>query len=351
MKVFALGSNGSGQLGLGHDQDCNTPCQLTLPPPLENDEIVNIVSGGNHTLFLTRSGAVYATGDNEVGPLGVLPMSGYQTLVRLDLPPIKLCAAVWSASIFVTVDDRVLTCGLGCRGGWSLDSTIQSVYGDSSAMYTPFTVPDFPAPGVQIVDISASMGHVVVVLSNGAVYGWGNGRHGQLGAPHEEVPSPRRINEVSFTVTKVVCGKSFTCFFSTPERGEAMMLGHSKLDRFGLKTTFPPQVTRWHQVSASWGSLLVLSRDGKLQGFGRNDRGQLGPADLTSISQISAGTEHALALTADGKVLAWGWGEHGNVGEPVDDQKDAKGRCNTLDVPGSVNLIHAGCATSFIVAD
>ena len=58
-----------------------------------------------------------------------------------------------------------------------------------------------------------------------------------------------------------------------------------------------------------------------------------------------------MAENEDGRVLVWGWGEHGNCGEPVDDQKDVKGRFNVLDLRGRVLMLSAGCATSFIVVD
>ncbi|KAF4553685.1 Regulator of chromosome condensation (RCC1) repeat-containing protein 5 [Elsinoe fawcettii] len=343
MRIFALGSNGSSQLGLRDDADRNTPCELTLPPQLAEDHIASIASGGNHTLFLTQSGSIYATGDIRLGP-NPESENVYELAAPLDLPTIKLCAATWSASIFVTTTDHVMTCGHGSKGEVGRGESREVFYSLSE-------IPAFPPQGLQVIDLSASMSHVVAVLSNGDVYGWGGGRQGQLGQPSLDVLLPRKIDGVPFQVCRAVCGKSFTCFFSSPEQGEVMILGNGKSDRFGLNSAIPRAIPGWKQISASWGGMLVLKDDGKLLGFGRNDRGQLGPSDLPPLASISAGSEHALAVTTDGKVLTWGWGEHGNCGEPIDDQKDVKGRCNTLEVPSPIGLVHGGCATSLIVTD
>lgn len=343
MQVYALGSNGSGQLGIGHKDDASIPSRLKVPASLANDEIVNIASGGNHTLICTASGAVYGTGSNDGGAL-MSSEAEYERVFKIDLSPIKLCAATWDASIFVTTDDRVLTTGTGVRGELGSGPDVKQWCFAS-------LLPEFPPNGLSVIDLSASMGHVVTILSDGSAWGWGNGKQGQLGEPHQDSWTPRKMQEVTFPAVRVVCGKSFSCFFSGTDQGQVCLLGNSKSDRFALTTTLPKQIPRWHQVTASWGSALILLDDGKLLRYGRNDRGQLGPDDVPLLSQIRAGSEHVVAVTRDGRALTWGWGEHGNCGEPVDDQKDVKGKFNQFDIPGRIKFVHAGCATSFVVTE
>jgi hypothetical protein len=65
-EVYAWGSNGRGQLGLGDTEDRHTPTQV---PGL--GRVKAIAAGGEHSLALTESGEVYAWGSNGHGQLGL----------------------------------------------------------------------------------------------------------------------------------------------------------------------------------------------------------------------------------------------------------------------------------------
>ena len=67
-RVYACGSNGDGQLGLGDTNDRST---FTLVPTTTTAPIISIVAGSDHSLLLTSDGRVYACGDNEEGQLGL----------------------------------------------------------------------------------------------------------------------------------------------------------------------------------------------------------------------------------------------------------------------------------------
>ncbi|PNS13787.1 RCC1 repeat-containing protein [Sphaceloma murrayae] len=343
MRLFALGSNGAGQLGLGHTQDISTPVEVAIPDQLKRQKIKSIASGGNHTVILTEDGDVWATGAHR-GSQDSVSETESSRLIPI-FSDVQHVAALWSATVLVHNDQRISTFGYGTKGELGHGPALIETH-------APAKILDFPPVDVSIVDISASMGHIVVVLSSGDAYGWGQGRQGQLGEPHQTTWTPRKIDGAPFPIVKAACGKDFTCFFSSPAQGNVFLLGHNKIDRFGLKVAMPESFSPWTQVAASWGSVYVLLDDGSLSGFGRDDRGQLGPNELLpKLSGISAGSEHVLALNTNGKTLTWGWGEHGNCGEPVDNQKDVKGRFNVLEVPSEATFVHAGCATSFIVVD
>ncbi|KAI4723429.1 RCC1/BLIP-II protein [Aureobasidium sp. EXF-10727] len=327
MSVYALGSNGSCQLGIGHDEDLSAPTLVDVEKL--DAPIKSIKAGGNHTLILTKSGTVYAT--------EVVSISSF---IPTSLPRMEFIAATWDASIFASAQS-VHVCGSGAKGELGLGQSVMKAD-------CPQQIADFPPTGTRIIDLAACMGHVVVVLSNGQVYGWGNGLHGELGNPLGIVWQPRRLDDVPFSVTRAVCGKDFTCVLGDPADGQLQLLGLAKRDRFNIKSNTPRTVRDWIDVQATWGGVYVLLSNNMLVAWGRNDHGQLPPADL-SVTAMAAGSEHMLALTTSGKVLAWGWGEHGNCGLPTDEQRDVKGRWNELDVGRTVQLIGAGCATSWIV--
>ncbi|EKD14832.1 RCC1 domain-containing protein [Drepanopeziza brunnea f. sp. 'multigermtubi' MB_m1] len=353
--IYAIGSNGSGQLGIGHKEDVSVPKQVLFDPDTQINGVTQIKAGGNHTLLLA-SGILYCSGDHTSGACGLLPshkvLESHFHLVRSNadetISRVAFCAASWESSIIVQRDQngqatQVYTFGTGHKGELGLE---EPIFRSSKAQL----VNNFPPEGLEIVDLAASVSHIVAVLSNGEVYGWGNGRKGQLGQPEEVIYEPRKITGVDFKVVRAVCGREFTYLVGESQLGQHVVLGSEKWD---VRSTAPQSVAGWKDAGATWGSIFVLLKDGKLLSWGRDDHGQLAPPGLPPLSQIAIGSEHALGLTTDGKVLAWGWGEHGNCGPSTTDG-DVKGKWNTIASsqylpPGSkISSIGAGCATSWV---
>jgi protein ATS1 len=353
--VYAIGSNGSGQLGIGHKEDVSVPKQVLFDENI--DPITQVKAGGNHTLLLS-SGGLYCSGDPSSGACGLMSDSHRSEphfyKVRLGTEdsarssPVVLCAASWEASIIVQKDEdghaaKISSFGIGNKGELGLGELL---FRSSKAQ----VIESFPPKGLEIIDLAASISHVVAVLSNGDVYGWGSGRKGQLGQPEGIIHVPRRITDLDFKVVRAVCGRDFTYLLGDPESGKHAILGS---DKWNVQLAAPATVYGWKDVGASWGSIFVLHKNGELTSWGRDDHGQLSPSALPPLSQIAIGSEHVLGLTTDGNVLAWGWGEHGNCG-PGTTNGDVSGQWNVIASsqylpPGSkICTIGAGCATSWI---
>lgn len=352
--LFALGSNGAGQLGIGHTEDVSSPTECQIPGHLNTtasfSSIVCVAAGGNHTLVLYHDGTIFASGNNPDGRCSLneaavdlgkcdrlqsfVPPNGIAT----DRPAgnYKFCAATWEASICLTSDGHIVTCGTGNKGELGLGEGVTQAT-------TPHVIPDFPPEGRRVEWLAASMNHAIAILSNGDVYGWGAGRKGQLGPPSEVVWSPRKIEGITFRARRVVCGRDFTYIVGHPASGDHMVIGS---DKWSIISGAPKTILPWKAVGASWGSVFILLQTGEVLSWGRNDHGQLRPVNLPPIEQIAVGSEHVVALTSNGEVIAWGWGEHGNCGLPTEDG-DVKDKWNVLSVPGTVYKIGAGCATSF----
>ncbi|KAK0646554.1 regulator of chromosome condensation 1/beta-lactamase-inhibitor protein II [Cercophora newfieldiana] len=334
--LFALGSNGSGQLGIGHHEDVSVPKPVLLPPSPSTP--LALAAGGNHTLLLTASGDLYWAGDpspGACGPTSPSQLSSPPQFHPVDLTPTAtLIAATWEASVVVANEGReVYTFGMGQKGELGLGPLIVRTP-------RPSLVKGFPPAGRRVVDLAASMAHVL-----------GEGEGAELAV----VDAPRRI-EVGFSAVRAVCGKEFTCLFGDAEEGEFVVLGS---DKWGVKTgaSAAEGVAGWKDVGASWGNVFVLKGDGSVVSWGRNDHGQLPPENLPRAVQIAVGSEHALVLTEEGDVIAWGWGEHGNCG-PIsnaggDAQKKGSIIASSKYVPegAKITVIGAGCATSWVGID
>ena len=81
--------------------------------PLEPGDIVRVAGGGGHTLLLDRAGAVYSSGWNSVGQLGLGHTQPVSVFTKVDsfCDNIVEIAAGWDFSIFLTEHGEVFTCG------------------------------------------------------------------------------------------------------------------------------------------------------------------------------------------------------------------------------------------------
>ncbi|MCJ1281329.1 hypothetical protein MMC26_000648 [Xylographa opegraphella] len=357
MALYAFGSNGSGQLGIDSKDDTAiaTRCKVVSRLLDRSGIPVKVVAGGNHTLVLYSTGQVYMSGfpvalAEHPGDHNHIDRMKFQVaeLNCSDNVEIKLCSATWEVSTLITADDHIFTFGLGSKG--ELGHGTRSIMNENLCPPIDRT---FIPEGASIIDLASGLQHTVIVLSNGEVYGWGNGRKGQLGEPAEIVSEPRKFDAVNFKVMRAVCGREFTYLVGDQGQGQHAVLGS---DKFGVRSHAPGSVSGWKDIGASWGTIFVLHQSGNLISWGRNDHGQLAPRNLPYIAKMAVGSEHVLALTAEGKVLAWGWGEHGNCGPDVDKDGDVKSPWSEIKTPDgdgrqAIIGIGAGCATSWLWTD
>ena len=344
-KLFAFGSNGSGQLGLGHNDDLSVPTAHLDQSPFGGRSIKSLTAGGNHTLVLTGDGLAFAAGDGKSSGTHVPGLNHmgwwHVTVTALEeatgCSRVAFAAATWEASVFVAhLRNEVYSCGTGNKGELGQGEGV-------THCGRPTKIPGFPPAGTRVVDLAACVGHAVAVLDNGEVWGWGAGRKEQLGPPAGIVWRPRKLEGVPFKAVRATCGREFTIAAAEPEDGAFVVLGSDKYD---VRTSGPRALPGWKQIEASWSGVYALSNKGQLLCWGRDDRGQLPGRRLPPIAQIAAGSEHALARTKEGAVLAWGWGEHGNCGEHG---AEGEGEVHRIGGGKAVSFVGAGCATSFVV--
>ena len=113
MRFWAWGANNYGQLGLGTLTEQENRPVMVRALPLDPGDIVRVAGGGGHTLLLDRAGAVYSSGWNSVGQLGLGHTQPVSVFTKVDsfCDNIVEIAAGWDFSIFLTEHGEVFTCG------------------------------------------------------------------------------------------------------------------------------------------------------------------------------------------------------------------------------------------------
>ncbi|KAK9389494.1 regulator of chromosome condensation 1/beta-lactamase-inhibitor protein II [Lipomyces mesembrius] len=354
--LFSFGSNAQCQLSqsLAEDVDVPTRVQVWLPSPGSVDDVC-VSSNGNHTLLLI-SGEVYATGDNAYGQCLVSASARrISTFDKIDTCftgtkfRASVVAAGWDFSVVIassSTQDEIYVAGHGPRGQLGIGETMTAA--------TPQLIRNFPPCGRRVRQACAGMGHTLVVLDDGTVYGWGQSRKGQLGPTNTSCAAcwtPTRVFfPDGFVPVKVVCGREFSAGIDGAGR---IVVLHSGLDRHGvLDVPSRETVAEWTDFQCGWTTLHVLLSSGRLVSWGNNSHCQHVPKTAPPLLRISCGSEHTVALARDGKIYAWGWGEHGNCGPREADQVNVGHASPVFDVVGAkadeIVYLGAGCATSWI---
>jgi hypothetical protein len=154
-----------------------------------------------------------------------------------------------------------------------------------------------PAPPSSFDDktftaIAAGGGHSLALTDDGKILGWGLDEGGALDVPAS------LDNE---TITQI--GTGYYDSYAIDADGD--------LTTWGYVGAVPDEYadTKFVAASISDMSILALTTDGELVGWGTNYSGELNiPADLTgkTITAFALGTNHGLAATSDGDVIGWG---------------------------------------------
>nr|XP_027235587.1 X-linked retinitis pigmentosa GTPase regulator-like isoform X1 [Penaeus vannamei] len=270
-RLFMIGSNDMGQLGLGSTKTVHKPsCVKALKP----EKALHVACGRAHTIVACGSGKVFCWGYNGDGQLGTDDQIDHQSpvlVMTLENSPVAVAAG--SAHSVVLADTGELyVWGSNAEGQLGLDS---------EEVFTP-TVLTLPE---HVVGIACGYYHTVAITESGQTYTWGDTDHGKLGLAEDELLSHRQPQPVILPekIVQIAAGSAHTLFLSESGAVYSCGLGNSgELGQGGGRLE-------------SWLPQLVNE-----------------PSSHTVVS-ISAGGNHSAAITDCGYLLTWGCGRHGKL--------------------------------------
>ena len=115
-QLYGFGKGIFGQCGYGHTEDAVSPKKIIFQ---ENNKIIDIKCGGEHSIFLSNNGKVYACGHGYFGQLGLGNNKNikYPLLVQsLSNKNVIEIDAGWSHTLVLTNERNVYAAGCGKFG-------------------------------------------------------------------------------------------------------------------------------------------------------------------------------------------------------------------------------------------
>ncbi|KAL9248158.1 hypothetical protein vseg_021513 [Gypsophila vaccaria] len=335
--VAALWGNGDyGRLGLGSVDSQWRPVACSAFRGGGGDSVRSVSCGGAHTLFLTESGCVFASGLNDFGQLGISDGLSYTmepTLVPGIEKEIRHISAGYSHSCAITLDGELYM--------WGKNNNGQLGLGKSAPKVVPSPSKVACLSGINIKMAALGSEHSIAVSDEGVTLSWGGGSSGRLG--HDRQSSllgflssaceftPRVIKKLDgVKVNMVAAGLLHSA--CVDENGNVFVFGESAVGKFsfgsenrsGLSMLSDLPVSE--EIACGGYHTCVVTGSRELYTWGSNENGCLGigctdmiqspqrvegPFLRQSVSKVSCGWKHTAAIS-DGCVFTWGWGgSHG----------------------------------------
>lgn len=208
--VFACGWGADGQTGLGHYNNCATPTRLS--GDIKDEKIVKVSSKGDCVLALNDKGEVFGWGNSEYGQIsqveGVQQINTPTNLNSLfkGLGKIIDVTAGGSSCAVLNEDGDMFVWGFGLLG---LGPEVDYLKTPTRIPPTLFGRNAFN-PENRVISISAGLTHFAAINSDNDLFMWGRNKFGCLGLGHDKDQFFPYKAMVGAKVEKVSCGVDHT---------------------------------------------------------------------------------------------------------------------------------------------
>lgn len=181
---FHKNQGNDGIIGFSQNNKIEQPI-FTRYTPLEHLSIVDIVTGANHALALTREGDVYAWGSNEGCSLG---LKECELLVPFNIGLKHIVQLYAGAYHNFVIDDNnnVWVFGLNNMGQCGLDESKKFITPPKKHLF-------FNEIDQNVDEIAAGQHHTLARMHDGQVFSFGRSDSGQLGLGNNVISNKRIV--------------------------------------------------------------------------------------------------------------------------------------------------------------
>jgi len=313
---LACGSNENGRLANG-----NSNSQSTLNLVTNINNLLDIKSGSDFTLFLFNDNTVKSWGTNTYGQLGNGNNTNQTSLTAINLSNvIKISASKdYYCSLALLSNGTIKSWGFNPHGQLGTNSTTSS------------NIPVDVLNITNAIEISAGYTHCLALLSDGTIKGWGTNDFGQLG----DNSTTRRYTPVTVSgINNAIAISAGTDYsMALLSDGTIKTWGINTYGQLGNNSTtnslIPVNVSGINNaISISAGSnfSIALLNNNTVKVWGRNNYGQLGEdttttqrlipntiSGLNNVIYIETGTVHTYVLLSDKTIYRFGYGSSGQL--------------------------------------
>ncbi|GLD91660.1 hypothetical protein PINS_up000193 [Pythium insidiosum] len=329
-ELYCCGQNSYGELGVGDDIERH---QLTSISLCGWDDIRQVVSGNEMLAVLTNGGVVLTCGLNKSGQCGHGHFDERVMMLRpvqaLRSQKIKFVAASNGCEHMIALTET------GLAYSWGYNDRGQLGHENlTTKIHLPKLIESLKDKRLNFAAVSYH--HSAVISDTGELYTFGMNDCGQLGLDHtQHMATPQHVKALEgHEVTMAACGLYHTIVctasgelftFGKNDYGQ-LGLGHSRQVKLPTPVALPNEMVCF--VACGYYHSVVVSTSGHTYSFGRNDYGQLGVGSKihqnipsvvalsanTRMSRATCGCYHTVLLSEQGQVFVFGRNNKGQLG-------------------------------------
>jgi len=286
-RVYSMGKNQNGQLGLGHMNDILSP-SLIDPKYFNHERIAQVSTNYHHTMMLTQKGCLYACGNDPDKKIKLIDSIDHTLPQKIDSsyfndePIVYICfASIASCCFVVTKSNKIYACGE--------NENYQLGIGCDTFQHVPKLIDASTFSHEKVKKIVCAQYSTCLLTEDGCLYSCGGNIFGQLGTNDE-------YNYFSKTFKPIKFKQNNSKNNDLDEKIIDIQVGH------------------FH--------VMALTKSGNVYSWGENDSGECGINDAEikraphlidasyfqheKINFIGCGSLCSIAVASSGRVYVWG---------------------------------------------
>ena len=252
----------------------------------DNDPIIKVASGNDHTAALTTSGTVYTWGCAEQGQLGRVKecftsRGGRRGLKYILIPTqVRFRRGLKFKDVFCGSYCTFIVAKNSCDVyAWGLNNYGQLGTGDNENAYDPVkldSLTEINTDKDNHIKIASGQHHTVIMTSEGKVYSCGRAEYGRLGVGEDakETATPVQVTHLDGKqIKEVACGEAVS--FAVSSEGDVFAWGLGSCLQLGTgdeEDGFVPAKVQGKNLQSILHEALAVSAGGQHTAFLVRDR-------------------------------------------------------------------------------